>query len=244
MNRTTIIATVCVTVLLGTFVSAVHAADNATITGKIIFKGDPDGDAVKRAKINTNKDPNCAKAKKAIGTESVILNKKDDPITIRNVIVSVKEGLGDKTFPAKTDAVVMDQVGCQYVPHVLAIQKTQKITVHNGDTTNHNIHFLPKVNQEMNFSQPKQGMTKDISLTTEEPFRVKCDVHPWMGAHIAVFDHPFFDVTDKDGTFTIKGLPAGSYVIEAWHETFGTLTANVTVGDGETKTSDITFVVK
>lgn len=244
MYRATTIATVCLCVLLGSFVVPAEAADNATITGKVIFKGDPKGKKVKRLKINTQKDPNCAKAKKKIGTEKVILNKKTDPITIRNVIVSIKEGLGNKTFPAKTNTVILDQVGCQYKPHVLAIQNTQKITIHNGDTTNHNIHFLPKVNQEMNFTQPKKGMTKDVSLSTEAPFRVKCDVHPWMGARIAVFNHPFFDVTGKQGTFTLKGLPAGTYLIEAWHETFGTLTANVTVGTGESKTSDFTFVVK
>ncbi len=244
MYRATTIATVCLSVLLGSFVTTAIAADNATITGKIIFKGDPKSKKVKRSKINTQKDPNCAHAKKKIGTEKVILNKKTDPITIRNVIVSIKEGLGNKTFPARTNAVTLDQFGCQYKPHVLAIQNTQKITIHNGDTTNHNIHFLPKVNQEMNFTQPKKGMKKVVKLQTEAPFRVKCDVHPWMGAHIAVFNHPFFDVTGKQGTFTLTGLPAGSYVIEAWHETFGKVTANVTVGDGETKNSDITFEVK
>ena len=52
-------------------------------------------------------------------------------------------------------------------------------------------------------------------------FKVKCDVHPWMGAFVHVLDHPFFSVTGDDGTFTISGLPPGNYTVTAWHETLG-----------------------
>ena len=51
---------------------------------------------------------------------------------------------------------------------------------------------------------------------------VKCNVHPWMRAYIGVVSHPFFAVTGDDGTFTIKGLPPGTYTLEAWHEKYGT----------------------
>jgi hypothetical protein len=113
--------------------------------------------------------------------------------------------------------------------------------VRNGDDTNHNIHFLPKINQELNFTQPRKGMERDITLVAEAPFRVKCDVHPWMGCYVGVFDHPFFDVTGKDGAFEIKNLPAGKYVVEVWHEVFGTLTMDVTVGSGEAKEIGFTY---
>ena len=75
----------------------------------------------------------------------------------------------------------------------------------------------------------------------ERMFKVKCDVHPWMGAYISVVSHPFFDVTTKDGKFEIKGLPAGSYTIEAWHEKLGTQTANVTISGDEAQTADFSF---
>lgn len=215
------------------------AEDNAVIKGKAIFKGDPAKH--RRQVIPTDKDPNCKKAKSKIGTENVIINTKTDPLTLRNVMVYVKEGLGDKKFDPPSDPFVLDQVGCQYKPHVITIMEGQKLRVRNSDPTNHNIHFLPKVNQEMNFSQPKQGMEKDIELTVEDVFKVKCDVHPWMGAFVKVFDHPFFAVTDRDGTFEIKGLPAGTYVVEAWHEEFGKQTMNVEVAVDETKEVDFTF---
>jgi len=231
-----------VTLALATVVAGVAAstavADNGVIKGKVIFKGDTD--AYKRTVVNTKKDPNCAKSVKKIGTENVIINKKTDPMTLRNVMVFVKEGV-DKKYDPPSTPVVLEQHGCHYVPHVVTMMEGQTLTVQNDDDTNHNIHFLPKKNQEVNFTQPKKGMKKDITLEAEAPFKVKCDVHPWMGCYIAVFTHPFHDVTGNEGTFELKGLPAGTYTIEAWHEEFGTQTVSVTVAVDETKEVDFTF---
>lgn len=217
------------------------AGENAVIKGKVIFQGDPAKKAFKRTKINTDKDPNCKKFKKSIGTYKVILNKKTDPTTVRNVLVYVKEGLGDRKFPTPDVPVVLTQTGCEYNPHVFGIMAGQTLTVINGDPTNHNIHFLPKKNQAWNFTQPKKDMTKNLTLEKEDAFKIKCDVHPWMGCYIQVFDHPFYAVTGKDGTFELKGLPPGKYVIEAWHETFGTQTTTVKVAVDETQTADFTY---
>jgi len=225
------------TVMVGGAAST-SVADGGVIKGKIIFKGD--ANAYKRTVVNTKKDPNCAKSVAKIGTENVIINKKDDPMTLRNVMVFVKEGV-DKKYDPPSTPVMLEQHGCHYVPHVLAMMEGQTLTVKNDDDTNHNIHFLPKRNQEVNFTQPKKGMTKDLTLEAEAPFKVKCDVHPWMGCYIAVFTHPFFDVTDQDGTYELKGLPPGKYVIEAWQEEFGTQTQEVTVAVDETKEVDFTF---
>jgi len=213
-------------------------ADNGAIKGKVIFEGNPKNH--RRTVLNTRKDPNCAKSKAKIGSYSVILNKKTDPVTVRNTMVFVKSGV-DKKYDAPSDPVVLDQHGCEYSPHVITMTEGQTLTVRNNDNTNHNIHFLPKKNQEVNFTQPKKGMTKDLKLEAEEPFKVKCDVHPWMGCYIGVFTHPFHAVTGRDGTFELKGLPAGTYTIEAWHETFGSKTTEVTIGTDETKEVDFTY---
>ncbi len=215
-----------------------------SITGKVIFKGDPAN--YKRTKINTTKDPNCKKAKKTIGSEKVIVNKKTDPMTLRNVVVSIKEGLGKKSFPVSKEELTIIQIGCQYKPHVLAGQAGQTLRILNGDNTNHNIHFLPKVNDEHNFTQPKKDTEKGktIILKAEDPFKVKCDVHPWMNCFVAIFEHPFFDVTSKDGTFTLTGMPDGAYTIEAWHEAFGKVTAEVEVSGGKAANMDLTFEPK
>jgi plastocyanin len=219
-------------------------AEQTVIRGKVIFKGNADN--FKRKKIDTSKDPNCKKAKKAIGTHNVILNKKTDPITIRDVMVSISEGLGDRVFPAPSKPVILTQVGCEYSPHVITMTEGQELKVLNGDDTNHNIHFLPKVNEEMNFSQPKKDLEngRSLKLQAEEPFHVKCDVHPWMGCNIGVFKHPFHDVSDKAGTFEIKGMSGGTYTLKAWHEEFGTREVEVTVATGATANVDIVFEVE
>ena len=231
--------------VLGVFLTAMatpaRGEDNAVIKGKVIFKGDMSKPAYRRTKLDTSKDANCAKSKKSIGTWKIVLNKKTDPVTIRNVLVHVKDGLGDRKYDPPGEPVVLDQFGCEYKPHVLGIMAGQSLSIRNGDDTNHNIHLLPKVNQELNFSQPKKGMERKITLDKEDVFKAKCDVHPWMGCYIGVFDHPFFDVTGKAGTFELTNLPPGKYVIEAWHEEFGSQTVTVEVASGGTQEMAFTF---
>jgi len=227
----------------GLFVTAAWAVaqDNAVIKGKALFKGT----APRREVLDTSKDPNCKKNKAKIGDYQVIVNKTDPP-TLRNVLVSVKEGLGDRTFKAPDKPVTITQVGCEYEPHILALMEGQALKVLNGDETNHNIHFLPKKNEEHNFSQPKpDAVGKELKLVAEDlPIKVKCDVHPWMGAWVGVFKHPFFAITGEDGMFTIANLPPGKYTITAWHETYGEQTAEVEVASGATAEKDFTFEAK
>ena len=219
-----------------------RADDNGVIKGKVVFKGDVADH--KRPLVDTARDPNCKKSKKKIGSYKVILNKKTDPVTIRNVMVYVKDGLGKRIFVAPTTPVILKQFGCEYQPHVLGIMEGQPLRITNGDDTNHNIHFLSKVNDPINFTQPIKDLKgRDVALVKESTFKVKCDVHGWMSCYIQVFDHPFFAVTGKDGTFEITGLPNGTYTIEAWHETFGTRTATVEV-TGDTIVQDFTFEPK
>lgn len=218
-----------------------NAGDISKITGKVIFKGD--AAAHKRMVIDTSKDPNCKKSKAKIGTENVIINSKTEPPTLRDVLVSIDHEFADEAFPVPSEPVTLTQVGCQYEPHVLGVQEGQAVKVLNGDDTNHNIHFLPKVNEEHNFTQPKKDLEagKDVKLVAEQPFKVKCDVHPWMGCYIGVFKHPFFNVTGEAGTFELKGMPAGKYTVKAWHSEFGEQKMDVEVTTGETKTVDFTF---
>ncbi len=159
-----------------------------------------------------------------------------------NVFVYVKEGLEGQSFPAASGAVVLNQQGCRYTPHVFGIRVGQTLTINNSDMTLHNIHATPSANDEFNMGQPFQGMTFDRTFDTHEvmvPF--KCDVHGWMNAYIGVLDHPYFAVTAEDGMFDISTLPPGDYVLEAWHEELGTQTKNVTVATGQTAEVSFTF---
>jgi plastocyanin len=193
------------------------------ITGKVAFEGTPP----KLARIMTNADPKCtAQHKNPLYSEDVVVNKNN---TLKNVVVYVKDGLGNKTFSPPAQKAVFDQKGCQYMPHVLGVQVGQEVEIKNSDPTLHNVHSVSKENAQFNIAQPKQGMTMTRTFDKPETFKVKCEVHPWMSAYIAVINNPYFAVTGDDGTFTLKSLPPGEYTIEAWHERYGTRTAKVKV---------------
>lgn len=219
----------------GTAPAAAAPTGSATVTGKVAFEGT----APKMERLKMDADAFCKAAHaQPVYAQEVVVNSNG---TLQHVIVYVKEGVAG-SFPVPSEPVVLDQKGCTYHPHVFGIQAGQPLKIVNSDGTLHNIHALPKKNQEFNIGQPLQGMetTKKFS-TVEVPVRFKCDVHKWMGAYAAVLNHPFFATTGEAGTFEIKNLPAGTYVIEAWHEKYGPQTQSVTVSGSETKTADFTF---
>lgn len=201
--------------------TAAPAAGSGSVTGVINYSnGDPD------AVIKMDADPVCSGLHSdAVETETVVA----DAGKLANVFVYVKEGVSG-SYPAPGEAHVLNQEGCVYSPHVSGVMTGQKLVIRNSDPTLHNVHALPKNNEEFNQGQPFQGMELEKEFTSEEVMvRFKCDVHPWMGAYMAVLDHPFFSVSGADGSFEIDGLPAGDYVLEAWHETLGTQTQSVSV---------------
>jgi plastocyanin len=162
-----------------------------------------------------------------------------------NVLVWVSKGLpAGKTYPAPSTPVTLDQNGCQYKPHVMGIMVGQQYKILNSDGVLHNVHTLPKVNASFNKAMPptlKEATT--VFSKPEAVFTIKCDVHPWMQAFMAVFTHPFFSATGTDGKFTISGLDPGTYEITAWHERLGTQTASITVGASDTKTQNFKFAI-
>ena len=205
-----------------------------SITGTITFEGK----APKMKPLRLDADPICVVNNEiAPKKEWLIL---DENKGVKNVLVFVTEGLNIDYSPPE-EPVVIDQKGCIYSPHVLGIMAGQQLDILNNDGTLHNIHALPKVNKEFNKAQPRSKKKLSVKFEKPEaPFKVKCDVHPWMGAYIGVFDHPCFAVSGDDGTYIISDLKPGEYVIEAWHEKLGSQTANVTVSDSAAH-QDFTF---
>lgn len=161
---------------------------------------------------------------------------------VQNAIVAIKEGLGDRTFAVPETSVVIDQQGCLFTPRVAAAQVDQPIKFLNGDPLPHNVHGTPPKSSGWNFSLGLKGASRTIEIDAQQPvIPIKCDIHPWMQAYVGVYDHPYFMVTGADGRFALPNVPAGTYVVEAWHERFGTRSATVTVGAQETKTVAFTF---
>jgi plastocyanin len=207
----------------------------ASISGTIAFTGAKPTPK----KIQMSGDAYCKTQHATVDSEDVVVNPNG---TLKNVYVYVKKGLEGKTFPKATGPAVLDQAGCMYSPHVLAAQTGQEIVIRNSDGVLHNVNARPKINKGFNFGQPVKGMESKKSFDKAEVMiPVKCDVHPWMGGYIGVQEHPYASVSGADGAFSLKGLPAGTYEIEAWHEKFGVASQTVTIGETETKTVNFSF---
>ncbi|MBM3774157.1 MAG: hypothetical protein FJW37_03255, partial [Acidobacteria bacterium] len=216
--------------------AAIDEASAATITGKIAYTGDQP----RPRTLDMSATPACARAHSSpVKSQEVVVN---DNGTLRNAFVWIKSGLPDRQWEPTASAVRLDQEGCIYKPHVLGVMAGQDIEITNSDPTNHNIHPLPKINQEWNESQPPKGDAKLKKFAREEVMiPVKCNVHPWMRSYIGVVSHPFFGVSGEDGTFTIKGVPPGTYTLEVWHEKLPPQQMQVMVAPKESKTVDFTF---
>jgi len=228
-----------VALLMAAHIAAVAAAPAVAATASLKGAAKFQGAALKPTRIDMSSDPNCAKAHTTPATTEDLVIAANGGLA--NVIVYVSDGLGDRTFEPPQQPAVIEQKGCQYKPHVLALQTNQKLDVVNDDPTTHNIHPMPNNNREWNKSQP-HGMPVEEAFPREEiAIPVKCNVHPWMRSYIAVFKHPYFVVTDKDGNFDLKDLPPGTYTIKAWHEKLGTQSQKITVGANETKTLEFVF---
>jgi hypothetical protein len=201
----------------------------ADVTGKVTIAGKPP----EMKEIDMSGVKECA-AQHAdpVLEETIVANAKGE---LANVVISVKtDDPGALGGEAKKEAAVLDQKGCMYVPHVLAMQVGQPLTIKNDDPFLHNVHSLAQVNPAFNFGQPNKDAGKPVDAPkAAETIKVKCDVHPWMSAWILVFEHPFFAVSKPDGTFAIKGLPDGDYTLEAWHEKLGKQEGKVSVKGGK-----------
>jgi plastocyanin len=212
-------------------------AGDATISGTITYTGQ----APTFQPIAMDADPDCAaKHGEPVYPEALVLG---DGNTVGNIFVQVKDGFAQGDFQPPTAPVVVDQRGCMYQPHVVGVLAGQPLEFWNSDGILHNVHLTPKQNREQNLGMPGSLKEKAVTLDTPELYvPVKCDVHPWMSAYVAVMSHPYFDVTGEDGSYEIK-VPAGTYTLETWHERLGTRTQEVTVAAGETATADFALDV-
>jgi plastocyanin len=208
-----------------------NAADVASISGVVKFNGP----VSKPAQIDMGQDPACGT--KPAFDESLVVNNGD----LQNVFVYVKSGFNGG-FGQRDEAIVIEQQGCRYHPHVLGALVGQTIKIVNSDDTTHNIHPMPAHNKQWNESQlPKAEPIEKRFNQPEIMIPIKCNQHAWMKMYLNVVDSPFFAVSGPDGRFQIKGLPPGEYTLAAVHEKLGEQDVKITVGPKESKTADFAF---
>lgn len=218
----------------------VSAAGEGKITGTVKLTGTPPHERP----IDMSKEPYCQKlhASNPVKTENVVAGADGG---LQFVVLYISEGLsGSAASAVAPEKPKWDQKGCQYIPHVMAVNPNQHFEVTNSDPTSHNIHPMPRPdggNNQWNKSQPPGSPAIDTTWPSEEiAVSVKCNIHPWMHGYMAVVKGPNA-VTDEKGSYTITGVPPGSYTVTAWQETLGTQTQKVTVAAGKPATADFTF---
>jgi plastocyanin len=160
---------------------------------------------------------------------------------LKNAIVYLKDA-PHATY-TRQEPVVLDQINCIYVPHAVAVQTGETLRLKSSDNMMHNVHLKCTVNPDSNYGFAAPGI-HDVTLNSAEPpFPVKCDVHPWMSAWVAVFDHPWFAVTGDDGSFTLTRVPPGHYTLVAWQESLPIQEQQIVVTDASPTQSNFTFQV-
>ena len=208
-----------------------------SLKGSVRFTGKKPG----RVAVDMSSDPACVEAHKGKPYDQSIMVNADS--TLSNVFVYIKSGLEGKNFETPSTPVAIDQHGCWFEPRVLGIQVGQIMRISNSDPVTHSIHPLAQVNREWNHSQGAGEPPVDRKfLRPEVMIPVKCNIHSWMHAYIGVLPHPYFAVTGSGGTFEIKNIPPGDYILGAWQEKLGTQEQKVTVApSGE---AEISFTFK
>ena len=157
---------------------------------------------------------------------------------LRSVVVRISSnGPPDGAAP---ESPAIELKNCTYRPRVQAAVAGQMLKITNGDTTPHKV----------NAAAGTQSLFKEV-LAPGAPalekkldkgvVKVTCEAHPWEVGYVVVSDNPYFTTTGDTGTFEIKNVPPGSYVLEAWHEKFGTRTSAIVVKPGEPTNVLFTF---
>jgi plastocyanin len=204
----------------------VSPASAAAIKGAVRYVGDP----VEPGKLPVTVDQFvCGKDKDA---EDLVVSPQRG---LRNAVVLLASPPPDARWSFSTAPVFLDQKECVFIPRVILVPVGGTVEFLNSDRLLHNLHSFSRANAVFNRTQPK-GRTIPITFTKPEIVRISCDLHGWMRAWVVVMEHPFHAVTGSDGELTLNDVPPGKYTLTVWHETLGTATKDVTVGERDAVT--------
>jgi hypothetical protein len=175
-------------------------------------------------------------------TETVIATPEGE---LQNVVVYVVRGLErDERIPA--EPVDLTQRGCRFFPHIAVVHAGQTLRVRNEDDTNHNVNAKPAHASNPAFNRMQPAAAADLEVVfprAEIGIPIGCDIHTWMKAYVAVVEHSGWAISDGSGAWAIE-VPPGDYLVEAWHEKYGTLKGSAEVRGGETAELEFTFEAK
>ena len=147
---------------------------------------------------------------------------------LEDTVVFVKEVKGSYT-PQK---LTVDQKGMKFIPRVSVTTAGDTVEFLNHDNVDHNV-FSPdgegynlgvfKANESRTYTFKKEGVT----------YAQLCSIHPEMIAYIFVGQNPYSAPVEKDGKFTIKNVPPGTYDLMVWNVKLKAPSQSVTVAAGK-----------
>jgi plastocyanin len=215
--------------------AAPAAAGTSAIRGSAKLTGAPPEMKV----LKRESDPFCGRTQ--MKDEEVMVNATGG---LKNVLVRITKGVTGK-YDAPAAPALVDQSECMYRPRVQGIMAGQPVQIRNSDQTLHNVHTYKGPSTIFNQAEiPGMAPITKKFDGSADIIKFKCDVHPWMTGYVGVSTNPFFAVTGDDGSFTIPNVPAGAYTVEAWHERFGTKTAEITVAADKPGAAEFLFTSK
>jgi carboxypeptidase family protein len=207
-------------------VSAVSGG--GSIEGQVIYKG-----PVQTRKIIPNKDVEVCGGIREEALIEVGPNQE-----VQNAAVYLTEVAKGKAWPQAGKPPELDNIKCEFVPHVQLIP-AGTLNVVNKDPVLHNSHGYYGNRSAFNMAQPNQGQSIPAELTRTGTVRVDCDAHGWMEAWVYVVDNPYYALTGPDGKFSISDVPPGTYKLVAVQSFTGPVEQSVTVASGKPTTLTI-----
>jgi plastocyanin len=206
--------------------------------GRVLFVGDAVGRAViegtppepKNVTIDAKAAEGCVPGGGAVDSSDQTLRISKDG-GIANVVIEITVEGAELKVPEKP--IHLDQVKCQFEPHVVVVPAGSNVEFLNSDAVSHNVHTYAKRNDSMNKTIAAGGKETQ-KLDKSDQIEIKCDIHPWMNSWLVVTGAPYYAVTDADGKFSVAGLPAGTHKVDYWHEKLGKGKAEITVKEDGT----------
>ncbi|GMR13173.1 MAG: hypothetical protein BMS9Abin29_1375 [Gemmatimonadota bacterium] len=197
-------------------------AEVGTIRGAITFRGEVP--AARMVKITA--DPEVCGVEPRFTSDLLVT---DESYGVKNVVIWLSDIQEGKGWEPTAEPRTLNQKGCTFIPRVLVVPAGERFFAVNSDGILHNLHTRGGENRPINKAQP--GFLERLPLKLRYPdiVRVECDAHDWMIAWIVVAAHPYYAVTESDGSFRLENVPPGTFTMQVWHERLGTLTREVTV---------------